>query len=238
MYCTKCGKENADSAKFCVGCGNQLLVQPTSMLDDKKENGEGNAAFKIVLEDAGRNKISAIKEIRNIMNLGLEEAKDFVDGAPNTIKELATKEEAEELKKIFEAIGAKVKIEAKGNISQISKRQTTGAADRKSIPCKICSKGEMFESFRKKHNVLPGIICIILGLIFVYNAVSELSVCFGSMATPLYLQQYTSSHPGVVVELFLGQILFWVGLILLFVYKKRITGWRCDYCGSFIKKEP
>ena len=66
--------------------------------------------FDVILADAGANKINVIKEIRAITALGLKEAKDLVDGAPKTVKEGATKEEAEEIKKKLEAAGAKVEL--------------------------------------------------------------------------------------------------------------------------------
>ena len=66
--------------------------------------------FEVVLVAAGDNKINVIKEIRAITQLGLKEAKDLVDGAPKTVKESATKAEAEEIKKKLEAAGAKVEL--------------------------------------------------------------------------------------------------------------------------------
>jgi large subunit ribosomal protein L7/L12 len=66
--------------------------------------------FEVVLVAAGDNKINVIKEIRAITQLGLKEAKDLVDGAPKTIKESASKAEAEEIKKKLEDAGAKVEL--------------------------------------------------------------------------------------------------------------------------------
>ena len=66
--------------------------------------------FDVILADAGANKINVIKEIRAITQLGLKEAKDLVDGAPKTVKEGATKAEAEEIKAKLEAAGAKVEL--------------------------------------------------------------------------------------------------------------------------------
>ena len=71
---------------------------------------EEKTAFDVVLSEAGDKKINVIKEIRAITGLGLKEAKDFVEGAPKTIKEGVTKQEAEALKKQVEAAGAKVTI--------------------------------------------------------------------------------------------------------------------------------
>jgi large subunit ribosomal protein L7/L12 len=72
---------------------------------------EAQTSFKVVLKEAGANKINVIKEVRAITNLGLKEAKDLVEGAPKTVKEDATKEEAEDLKKKLEAAGAKVELQ-------------------------------------------------------------------------------------------------------------------------------
>jgi large subunit ribosomal protein L7/L12 len=71
---------------------------------------EEKTTFDVVLAESGDKKINVIKEIRAITGLGLKEAKDFVEGAPKTIKEGATKEEADAIKKQVEAAGAKVII--------------------------------------------------------------------------------------------------------------------------------
>lgn len=71
---------------------------------------EEKTTFNVVLTSAGANKINVIKELRTLTSLGLKEAKDLVDGAPKTIKEGATKEEAEKIKKQLEAAGGKVEL--------------------------------------------------------------------------------------------------------------------------------
>ncbi|GAB4009721.1 MAG: 50S ribosomal protein L7/L12 [Bdellovibrio sp.] len=71
---------------------------------------EEKTEFTVVLADAGGNKINVIKEVRAITGLGLKEAKDLVEGAPKTLKEAVTKEQAEEMKKKLEAAGAKVEL--------------------------------------------------------------------------------------------------------------------------------
>ncbi len=71
---------------------------------------EEKTTFDVVLAEAGPNKIAVIKEVRGATNLGLKEAKDLVEGAPKTVKEGVSKEEAEELKKKLEAAGAKVQL--------------------------------------------------------------------------------------------------------------------------------
>ena len=65
---------------------------------------EEQTEFQVILKDFGANKISTIKAVREVTSLGLKEAKDLVDGAPKAIKESATKEEAEAIKKKFEGI--------------------------------------------------------------------------------------------------------------------------------------
>ena len=65
---------------------------------------EEKTEFQVILKDAGANKISTIKAVREVTALGLKEAKDLVDGAPKALKESATKEEAETIKKKFEGI--------------------------------------------------------------------------------------------------------------------------------------
>jgi large subunit ribosomal protein L7/L12 len=71
---------------------------------------EEKTTFTVVLASSGTNKIQVIKEIRTITNLGLKEAKDLVEGAPKTVKEGVSKEEAEDIKKKLEAQGAKVEL--------------------------------------------------------------------------------------------------------------------------------
>lgn len=71
---------------------------------------EEKTMFTVVLAGAGTNKIQVIKELRTLTSLGLKEAKDLVDGAPKTVKEGATKEEADKIKKQLEAVGAKVEL--------------------------------------------------------------------------------------------------------------------------------
>jgi len=99
--------------KFGVTAAAPMMAGP--MMIPGAAGGAGVAApaeektnFDVVLQEAGANKINVIKEVRAATNLGLKEAKDLVEGAPKTVKEGATKEEAEDLKKKLEAAGAKV----------------------------------------------------------------------------------------------------------------------------------
>ena len=71
---------------------------------------EEKSTFAVVLANTGTNKIAVIKEVRAMTNLGLKEAKDLVEAAPKSIKEGVTKEEAEDMKKKLEAVGAKVEL--------------------------------------------------------------------------------------------------------------------------------
>jgi len=70
----------------------------------------GGAPAGGILADSGANKIAVIKEIRAVTTLGLKEAKDLVESAPKPVKEGATKQEAEEIKKKIEAAGGKVEL--------------------------------------------------------------------------------------------------------------------------------
>jgi large subunit ribosomal protein L7/L12 len=71
---------------------------------------EAKTEFTVVLAAAGDKKINVIKEVRAITGLGLKEAKDLVEGAPKTVKESISKQEADDIRKKLEAEGAKVEI--------------------------------------------------------------------------------------------------------------------------------
>ena len=71
---------------------------------------EEQTEFEVVLTEAGEKKINVIKEVRAITGLGLKEAKDLVEGAPKTVKDGVSKDEAEKIKKVLEEAGAKVAI--------------------------------------------------------------------------------------------------------------------------------
>ena len=72
---------------------------------------EEKTSFNVVLSAAGDQKIKVIKVVRDATGLGLKEAKDLVDGAPKTVKENVSKEEAEELKAKFTEVGATVELQ-------------------------------------------------------------------------------------------------------------------------------
>mgnify|MGYP000387664057 CR=1 FL=1 len=66
--------------------------------------------FDVVLKAAGPNKLNVVKEVKNILGLGLKEAKDLVDGAPSSLKQGVAKEEAENIKAALEKAGAEVEL--------------------------------------------------------------------------------------------------------------------------------
>ena len=71
---------------------------------------EEQTEFDVVLSNAGANKIKVIKVVREITGLGLKEAKEIVDGAPKTLKEAVSKEEAEDMKAKLAEVGAEVEV--------------------------------------------------------------------------------------------------------------------------------
>jgi large subunit ribosomal protein L7/L12 len=71
---------------------------------------EEKTEFTVVLQEVGDKKINVIKAVREVTSLGLKEAKDLVEGAPQTVKEGVSKDEAAKIQKVFEEAGAKVTI--------------------------------------------------------------------------------------------------------------------------------
>ena len=71
---------------------------------------EEKTEFNVVLTEVGPNKLKVVKAVKEACGLGLKEAKDLVDGAPSTLKEAVAKADAENLKKVIEAEGAKVEL--------------------------------------------------------------------------------------------------------------------------------
>jgi large subunit ribosomal protein L7/L12 len=74
------------------------------------EEVEEQTEFDVILKAAGEKKINVIKVVRALTGLGLKEAKDLVDGAPNPVKQAITKAEAEDIKKQLEEVGADVEV--------------------------------------------------------------------------------------------------------------------------------
>jgi len=71
---------------------------------------EEQTEFDIILKSQGAKKLEVVKQVKNILGLGLKEAKELVDGVPSTLKEAASKEEAEEIKQKLEEAGAEVEL--------------------------------------------------------------------------------------------------------------------------------
>ena len=92
--------------EFGVSAAAGVVVAAAGPAAEVEEKTE----FDVELTEAGAEKVKVIKVVREITGLGLKEAKDTVDGAPKVIKEAATKEEAEEIKKKLEEVGAKVTL--------------------------------------------------------------------------------------------------------------------------------
>lgn len=95
--------------KFGVTAAAAVAAAPAAAADAGAA-AEEKTEFDIVLASAGDKKVNVIKAVRGLTGLGLKEAKEMVDGAPATIKEGASKEEAEEAKKQLEEAGATVEL--------------------------------------------------------------------------------------------------------------------------------
>ena len=96
--------------KFGVSAAAAVAAAPAAGGDAGGAAAEEQTEFDVVMTSFGENKISAIKAVRSITGLGLKEAKEMVESAPATIKEGASKEEAEDLKKQLEEAGASVEL--------------------------------------------------------------------------------------------------------------------------------
>lgn len=86
------------------------VAAATGGSDASASSAEEKTEFEVVLTSAGASKINVIKEVRSITGLGLKEAKDLVEAAPKSVKEGASKDEAEEIKGKLEAAGATVEL--------------------------------------------------------------------------------------------------------------------------------
>ena len=98
----KLGVSAASAAPVAVAAGGGAAAAAPA--------AEEKTEFTVVLTDVGGNKINVIKAVREVTSLGLKEAKDLVDGAPKTVKEGVSKDEAAAIKKKFEEAGAKVEV--------------------------------------------------------------------------------------------------------------------------------
>lgn len=105
--------ELADLVKVMEDKFGVSAAAPMAMMAPAAEAApeeEEKSSFNIVLKEAGANKIGVIKVVREITELGLKEAKDLVDTAPQTVKEGVSKDDAEQIKAKFEEAGAKIEL--------------------------------------------------------------------------------------------------------------------------------
>jgi large subunit ribosomal protein L7/L12 len=100
---SRLGVSAAAAAPVMVAGGGAAAGAGAAPAEEKTE-------FTIVLKEVGANKINVIKAVREVTSLGLKEAKDLVDGAPKTVKEGVSKDEAETIKKKFTEAGATVEV--------------------------------------------------------------------------------------------------------------------------------
>lgn len=99
--------------RFNVTAGMPMMAMPSmgqGGAGQAESADEEKTAFKVELKSAGDNKIQVIKVVKDLLGIGLKEAKDFVDAAPKAVKEGIKKEEADEIKKKLEEAGAVVEI--------------------------------------------------------------------------------------------------------------------------------
>lgn len=98
--------------RFGVSAAMPMMMgaMPGSAGDDESGKKEEKTTFTVELMEGGGQKIQVIKALREITSLGLKEAKDLVDAAPKVVKDGVSKEEAEDMKKKLEGVGAKVVI--------------------------------------------------------------------------------------------------------------------------------
>ncbi len=99
----KWGVSAAAPVAVAAGPAAGAAAAPAAAVEEQTE-------FTVILAKAGDKKINVIKEIRTITGLGLKEAKDLVEGAPKTVKEAPTKDEAAKIKKVLEEQGATVEV--------------------------------------------------------------------------------------------------------------------------------
>ena len=97
------GVSAAAAAPVVMAGGGGAAAAAAAPAEEKTE-------FTVVLKEVGANKINVIKAVREVTSLGLKEAKELVDGAPKTVKESVSKEEAENIKKKFTEAGATVEV--------------------------------------------------------------------------------------------------------------------------------
>ena len=96
--------------KWGVSAAAAVAVAAPAVAGAADDAGAEQTEFDVILSAIGEKKINVIKEVRSITGLGLKEAKDLVEAAPKSVKEGASKDEAEEIKKKLEEAGASVEI--------------------------------------------------------------------------------------------------------------------------------
>lgn len=96
--------------KFDISMNSMIHEKTKSDSDEPKPKIEEKTDFSVVMVDYGNSKLNVIKTIRSILNLGLKEAKEFVEKLPATVKENIQKEEANDLKEKLEVSGAKIEL--------------------------------------------------------------------------------------------------------------------------------
>ncbi len=98
--------------KFGVTAAAPVAVAAAPAAGDSEDSASGDeqTEFEVILQGAGDNKIAVIKAVRSITGLGLKDAKDIVEGAPKSLKESVSKEEADEIKNQLEEAGASVEL--------------------------------------------------------------------------------------------------------------------------------
>jgi large subunit ribosomal protein L7/L12 len=101
---------SAMEEKFGVSAAAAVAVAPAAAGGEAASAAEEQTEFNVILASAGEKKVNVIKAIRAITSLGLKEAKDLVDGAPASVKEGVSKDEAESIKKQLEEAGATVEL--------------------------------------------------------------------------------------------------------------------------------
>jgi large subunit ribosomal protein L7/L12 len=101
---------SAMEEKFGVTAAAAVAVAPAGGGGEAAAAAEEQTEFDVVLASFGENKVAVIKAVRALTGLGLKEAKDAVEGAPNTLKEGVSKDDAEAAKKTLEEAGATVEI--------------------------------------------------------------------------------------------------------------------------------
>lgn len=101
---------SAMEEKFGVSAAAAVAAAPAAAGGAAAEAAEEKTEFDVVMSSFGANKVAVIKVVRAITGLGLKEAKDLVEGAPSTIKEAVSKEDAEKMKKDLEEAGAQVEV--------------------------------------------------------------------------------------------------------------------------------